>query len=348
MTLFMLPAQYRGAFEAGSVRVLPLPYTAIAAYLGDRMEIDVAVAHVAPPDRHGMCSLGIAADFTPLAWRRAKMRALIVNQAMPALKRGPRLALSDADVTVTVDCLPVTFTADRDDPVLNAIGARVAALVPDGAAVEFGLGGAPGAVWRHLHAHRDLTVASGLVAEGLVDLAKSGALRSGGDHRAGVAFGSRAFHRFLADEDIVAFASVPETHGVESLARLDRFIAINSAIEVDLFGQTNLEWQGGRLVSGVGGAPDFARGAAASPGGRSIVALASTARGGAISRIGARLNAPTASLSRGDVDIVVTEHGVADLRDSSLDERAEALIGVAAPAWRGRLADEWQEIRRGL
>jgi acyl-CoA hydrolase len=348
MTTFMLPEACRTAFDAGRVRLLPLPYTSIAHYLSSRLEIDVAIAHVAPPDADGLCSLGIAADFTPLAWRRAKNRALIVNQSMPAMKRGPRFALADADVTVSVDVPVVTLPTNRSDPILDSIGARVASQVPNGAAVEFGLGGAPGAVWRHLSNHRDLVIASGLVAEELVGLAKAGALRAGGQHRAGIAVGSRDLHRFLAEEDIVAFASVPETHGTDSLVKLDRFTAINSAIEIDLFGQANLEWQNGRIVSGVGGAPDFARGAAASPGGRSIIALPSTAKKGSVSRITARLHAPTVSLSRGDVDIVVTEHGIAELRDRSLDERAEALIAIAAPEWREPLAERWHALRQTL
>ena len=134
------------------------------------------------------------------------------------------------------------------------------------------------------------------------------------------------------------------THGAAELAGTPRLMAINSALEVDLFGQANLEWRSGRQVSGVGGAPDFARGAMASAGGRSIIALPATA--GGASRIVARLTAPTVSLARHETDVIVTEHGVAELRGKTVGERAEALIAIAAPEHRGALQDAWREIRR--
>jgi acyl-CoA hydrolase len=348
ITTFLLPQALRGSFEAGRVRILSLAYTGIADYLGGRLQIDVAIAHVAPPDAEGLCSLGIAADFTPLAWAAAKTRALIVNAAMPVMKRGPRVAVRDASVVVHVDGPVVTVKTGRDDAVLDAIGASIARLVPDGAAIQIGLGGAPEALWPHLKGHRNLTLASGLVADGVMALAQSGALPPGGRHRAGVALGGESLHRFLATEDLITFATVPETHGIAALAATPRFTAINSALEVDLFGQVNLEWQSGRLVSGVGGAPDFAQGARHSAGGRSIIALPSTAGKGVISRIVPRLDVPAVSLSRTDIDTVITEHGVAELRGRSLDERAESLIAAAAPQWRERLAARWSSMRQNL
>jgi acyl-CoA hydrolase len=117
---------------------------------------------------------------------------------------------------------------------------------------------------------------------------------------------------------------------------------------VDLFGQANIEWRSGRLVSGLGGAPDFARAARASPGGRAILALPATAAGGSVSRIVARLDAPAVSLARDDADLVVTEHGVADLRGAAMEARAEALIAIAAPEHRDRLAEAWAALRRRL
>ncbi len=123
------------------------------------------------------------------------------------------------------------------------------------------------------------------------------------------------------------------------------FTAVNSALEIDLFGQVNLEWQGGKLVSGVGGAPDFARAAAMSTNGRAMILMPATARGGSISRIVPRLAAPAVSLPRSAVDTIITEHGTADLRALSLDERADALIAIAAPERRDALAGEWRDLR---
>jgi acyl-CoA hydrolase len=179
-------------------------------------------------------------------------------------------------------------------------------------------------------------------------LAEAGALDPDGEHVTGLALGSAAFYRFLVESDLIAFADTRMTHGAAALSTVDRFTSINSALEIDLFGQANIEWRGERLVSGVGGAPDFVRAARRSPGGRSIIALASTAGGGKIARIVPRLASPTVSISRSDVDTVVTEFGVAALADRSMDERAEALIAIAHPDHRAALADDWGRLRARL
>jgi acyl-CoA hydrolase len=348
LTTFLFVPALRASFDEGRVRVLPLAYSGVATYLGGRVPLDVAIAHVAPPGADGLCSVGIAADFTPIAWPRAKHRALIVNHAMPAMRHGPRLALADADVVVEVDHPLPTTPPPTPNAIIDRIAATTAGLVPDGAAIQVGIGGAPGAVLHHLAGHRGLTLASGLVSHGFDTLLEGGALDPDGDHRAGIAYGDEGFYRFLANLDHFRLAPVLETHMADRLAGVERFTAINSALEVDLFGQANLEWVKGRMASGAGGAPDFARGAMRSPGGRSIVALPATASGGRISRLVSRIDAPTVSLGRADIDTIVTEHGVADLRDRSLDERAEALIAIADPDHRARLAGEWSAIRASL
>jgi acyl-CoA hydrolase len=347
MTTFLLPSGWRHSFTGGRVRALPLGYTDIAAYLGQRLKLDVAVAQVAPPGPDGLCSLGIAADFTSLVWPRAALRIALVNAAMPSMPRGPRLALADADVVIEYEAPVLAISAGAEaNPVLAAIGRTVAGLIQDGASLQIGIGGAPAAVWGALGGHRDLVVASGMVAEGLRTMAESGVLREGGPHITGIAAGSAAFYRFLAASDLIRFAAVPETHGLQRLAARDRFVSVNGALEVDLFGQVNLEWQHGQFTSGIGGAVDFMRAARQSAGGRSVIALPSTAKGGTVSRIVARLAAPTASIGRAEIDTVVTEYGVAALRDRSVDGRAEALIEVAAPQHRETLARAWHEARQ--
>jgi acyl-CoA hydrolase len=177
-------------------------------------------------------------------------------------------------------------------------------------------------------------------------LAKAGVLADGARHVTGVALGSADFMRWATAT--FEFADATVTHSAASLAGVERLHAINSALEIDLFGQANIEWRGGRLVSGLGGAPDFARAARRSAGGRGILALPATAAGGRLSRIVASLDAPTVSIPRDDTDLVVTEHGVADLRGAGLDARAAALIAIAASAHRDRLSQEWAAIRRSL
>lgn len=347
MTTFLLPGCMRESFRAGQVNLVPRTYWGAARHFM-ATPCDVAIAHVTPPDADGLCSLGIASDFAPLVWPQAAVKVLIVNPSMPRLPRALTLRLADADVVVTMDgplveAAPAAANAEGD-----SIAAKVAALVPDGAHIQTGIGGAPGAIWKYLLDHRDLVLRSGMVNDWLLDLREAGALAAGGDHVAGVAYGTRALYDALARTDLVRFATTIETHGLPALVDLPRLTSVNGALEVDLFGQVNVEWQGSALSSGVGGGPDFMRAAAFSPGGRSIIALPATAKRGALSRIVVRLDKPSVGIARSDIDTVVTEHGVADLRDKGLDQRAEAMIAIAAPDYQAELAEGWAALRAGI
>lgn len=346
VTTFLLPPQLRGSFERGQVRVVPLSYSGIATYLSQRMHIDVAVAHVAAPDVRGSASLGIAADFTELAFSNADVTVLAVNDQMPSVPLSPRLPLREADAVVRLSSPLVTAWPTRTDAAIDRIASLAAEHVPDGAALQIGIGGVPGAVWSKLRDHRNLTIASGLLAQDCKLLVDSGALSATRGHRAGVALGNAEFYTWLGDQDLIEMAGAARTHGARSLCTTPLLHAVNSALEVDLLGQANLEWRSGKLVSGVGGAPDFARGALASPGGRSILALPSTASDGRISRIVLRLDAPSVSLGRELADVIITEHGVADVRNLSIAERAFALIAIAAPQFRDALAEQWRDYAR--
>lgn len=343
-TTYLLPRCMRQSFVEGNVSLLPLTYHGAAMHIAGA-SVDVALAHVAPPDSAGNCSLGIASDFATLVWPRARRRIMVVNPSMPRLPRALSLPLKDADLAITLEGAIVTAPEPAPDPVADAIARRVADLIPDGAHVQTGIGGAPGAIWRHLAGHRNLALRSGMANDGFRLLAEAGALDPKADHVAGIAYGSADFYEWLRQSDAVRFASTLDTHSIPALSQVPKLHSINGALGVDLFGQANVEWQGMALSSGVGGGPDFMRGAACSPGGRSILAMPSTARGGAISRIVVRLDHPTIGIARSDVDTVVTEHGVAELRDKSLDQRADALIAIAAPQFRDGLADDWRALR---
>jgi acyl-CoA hydrolase len=158
-------------------------------------------------------------------------------------------------------------------------------------------------------------------------------------------WGAARYLQAIACDVAIAHVAPPNADGLCSLGATPRLHSINSALEVDLFGQVNVEWQGSALSSGVGGGPDFMRAATFSPGGRSIIALPATAERGMVSRIVARLARPSVSVARSDIDTVVTEHGVAELRDKGIDERAQALITVAAPQFRAELEEEWRALR---
>lgn len=342
LRVFMMADALQTAFAAGRVEVLPLAYSGTAAYLA-ALQPDLAILHLTPP-RDGVCSFGVAADFGPIVARAAKARIGVLNAAMPRPTHAPAIALADLDAVVEIDAPLPTFADPRPTPEIEALARRVAALIPDGAVVETGVGAAPAAVWSALHAHRGLRLRSGLVTDGVLQAWRAGALTDGG-HVAGVAYGGAELLAWLDGSARVAFADVFTTHTSDP-AETAPFFAVNSALEVDLFGQVNLEWRAGRWVSGVGGAPDFTRIARASPGGRSIVALPATAAGGTISRLVARLDTPTVSLSRSEVDTIVTEYGVADLTPLDPPRRAQALIAIAAPAHRAALAEAWARLCR--
>ena len=344
LTTFMLPGCARESFIQGRVALIPRTYWGAAQHL-QSTRCDVAIAHVAPSDANGLCSLGIASDFAPLVWPQAAIKILVVNPSMPRIPRALGLRAADADLIVTLDGPLVEAAPAQSNAEAESIARRVAALVPDGAHIQTGIGGAPGAVWNHLHGHKGLVLRSGMANDWLRELADAGALATGTPHVAGIAYGSRAFYDDLAASDLVGFATTVETHGLPALANVPRLISVNSALEIDLFGQVNVEWQGSKLSSGVGGGPDFMRAATFSPGGRSIIALPATAKRGAVSRIVARMDKPSIGVARSDIDTVITEHGVAELRDKGIDQRAEALIAIAAPEFRDALAEEWRALR---
>ncbi len=333
LTTFMPIAACAATIKEGRTRVPPMFYSGMADWFS-RQDFDLAVLHVAPG--RDAFSFGIAADFGPLVWKNAARVCAILNARMPAMKRGPILPRAACDMIVETDDPLIETNEAEPSEDLRAIAAQIAALVPEGAAIQTGVGGAPAAALPLLKDHRGLVIRSGMVTDGYRVLAEAGAFATDG-HITGLAFGSRGLYDFLRDADLVHFADAHETHG-PGLGAPEKFTAINSALEIDLFGQANIEWRGETLVSGVGGAPDFTRAARRSKSGRAIIALPATAQGGKVSRIVARLSSPTASIPRADVDTIVTEHGVAELIGKSPAERAEALIAIAAPAFRDDLA----------
>ena len=344
LTTFLLPPPLRPSFEAGRVQVIPLTYSGVARHLAS-LRPDLAILHVAPP-RDGVCSFGTCADFGPLVAPEAKRRMAVINHSLPRPRHSSGIAFDCFDAVVEIDEPVVPGAEPEPNAELMTLARQVAEIVPDGATLQTGLGAAPAAVWRALLDHRGLRLWSGMVTDGFLRALEAGAMAEV-EHLAGFAFGSASLFERLHDSALVRFAEASVTHGAP-VQTVERFFAINSAIEVDLLGQANLEWVGGRLVSGVGGAPDFNRAAQASAGGRAIIALPATARGGTVSRIVTRLEVPAVSIPRAEADLIVTEYGAADLRGLALDARAEALIGIAAPHHRDGLAEGWRTLRRGF
>ena len=347
-TAFFVGRELHASFAAGRVALTPLSYFEIYRYLRDALPIDLAFVQVAPPDKDGRLSLGIAHDFTPAIMNKAKCTLVHINPQMPATRGTASLALEDADYIVEAES-PLLADDPIVDPVWDAIARNVATLVRDGDTLELGIGRVQN-VFSALTGARRLKIHSGAITAPLLALVENGAVEGGpGAITAGMALGDARFYAFCSASDAVRFAAVGETHAIATLSRIPRFLAINSVVEVDLLGQANAEMVGARQVSGTGGIVDFMRGARLSPGGLGIVALPATSGEGGVSRIVAALAAGTAvSITRADIDIVVTEYGVADLRLKAIDARANALIGVAAPAHRDQLANAWDARRRRM
>ena len=233
------------------------------------------------------------------------------------------------------------MTAPEIDDSARKIGQLVAGLISDGDCIQTGIGAIPAAILNELADKNDLGMHGGLLDDGGMRLIQAGNVNGRskaidtGKHITGMALGSAALIDWLADRPDVLFKGADYTHEISVIGRLDNFVSINSAVEIDLHGQVNAEVAGGRQISGTGGSVDFMRSARVSKGGRSIIAMNATARGGAVSRIVEKVETVTAL--RTDVDIVVTEFGVAHLKNLSLKARARALAGIAAPVFRDGL-----------
>ncbi|MEM9743091.1 MAG: acetyl-CoA hydrolase/transferase C-terminal domain-containing protein [Pseudomonadota bacterium] len=335
-TVFMTPAL--GKADPQRLAFLPLGMRAFYDYL--RTDIDVALIQVAM-DAQGNLRSGPNVDFlTALLNSRARIYAERVTGATAPV--GAPL--------VSPNRLAGVFESPREflpldlpliDDTAAAIAAQVAEVIQDGDCLQTGVGAIPAAILQALDQHNDLGWHGGLVDDAVLRLIERGNVNGlqksidPGVHVAGMALCSTAGYDRLAELASLSFRSADYTHSYEVLRTIDRFVSINGALEVDLSGQINAEVAGGRQLAGTGGAVDFMRGARASAGGRSIVALPATARGGSVSRIVPQVEHVTAL--RTDVDLVATEYGVADLRHASLAERRERLRAIAAPVFRDQL-----------
>jgi acyl-CoA hydrolase len=343
LTFFMTP-ELKAAGD--QVEFLPICYQDILS-LYRRSKPNAALFMCSPPDENGNCSFGSEVAFIADLWRDIPVRIAHINPLMPRTAGDPGIPF--AELTAYIEAEQPLLGSPRapSDPVTQAIAGHIIPFVANGATLQTGLGKIPDAVMSGLTGHRDLRVHTGLMGDGLMELLNSGAMADGTSALVGVAIGSAELYQAL-DHPKLCFAPVSVTHGVAPLAAIKNLITINSAIEVDLLGQVYAELTPKGLMSGPGGASDFARGARAGNGLR-IIALPSSAKGGTISRIVAPYaGTGPVSLGRMDVDIIVTEHGAADLRDMTYVRRAEALIAIAPPEQRTQLHAAWDEFAQIL
>ncbi|HEX3675872.1 MAG TPA: acetyl-CoA hydrolase/transferase C-terminal domain-containing protein [Sphingomicrobium sp.] len=343
LTFFMTP-ELRAAGD--KVEFLPLCYQDIRAELRRRKPA-AALFMCAPPDASGNCSFGTEVAFIADLWREIPIRIAHVNPSMPSTAGDPGIPFAALTGFIEADQPLLSIDPGPGDPVAQTIASHVVPFVADGATLQTGLGKIPDAVLHALAIRRRLRVHTGLMGDGVLTLAKAGALAPGRCALVGVAIGSQELYAQL-NHQAFQFRPVSVTHGAAALAGIANLVTINSAIEVDLFGQAFAELTPRGLMSGPGGASDFARGARPG-GGTRIVVLPAAAGGGRISRIVApgRGSGPV-SLGRMDVDLIVTEHGVADLRGTTYRARADALIAIASPDHRAGLASAWSAFSEQL
>ncbi len=316
-----------------------------------RLPLDVALIHISPPDKNGYCSYGVEVGVTKTAAECAKIVIAEVNPRMPRTLGDSFIHVSKLDYVVEVDYdLPEVQMA-ISSPEQEAIANHIAAIIPDGATLQMGIGGIPDAVLKKLHNHRHLGVHTELFSDGVVDLVEKGVITNErktfhpGKILAGFVIGTKRLYDFVDDNPIVELHPTLYINDPFNIAQNEKMTSINSAIQVDLTGQVCADSIGSRFYSGVGGQVDFVRGASRSKGGMPIIAMMSTARDGEVSRIVPMLTQGAGvTTSRNDVHYVATEYGVADLFGRTIRDRARQLVEIAHPKFRAELAEAAEKI----
>lgn len=343
------PAVHEGRADFTPVLLSEVPQL----FRGRLLPLDVALIHVSPPDEHGFCSLGIEAGLIKTPAQVATLVIAEVNQQMPRTLGDSFIHISKIHKAIPVDYPLAELPMGTVGELSTRIGQFVADLVDDGATMQMGIGAIPDAVLQLLGDKRDLGVHTELFSDGVMHLVRSGVITNEkktlhpGKIVSGFILGSKQLYDFVDDNPIVELHPTEYVNDPFVIARNDRMVSINSALEIDLTGQVCADSIGPRPYSGVGGQMDFVYGASRSRGGKPVIALPSTATlrdGTRLSRIVPMLK-PGAGVttSRNHVHYVVTEFGVANLYGKTLRQRARALIDIAHPDYRedlDRQADE--------
>ena len=331
---------------AGVLRSIPATYSQFAGLIapGAPVAADVALVQVSAPGPDGRFSLGVGGGATIEAVRATPLVIAEVNPQMPYTFGATELRRDEIDLLVDVDHPLVELVVPEPNDTAVAIGNHAASLVEDGSVLQFGIGAIPEAILAALHNRRDLGLHGGLISDAIVGLTEAGAVTGARKNTdpglmitAAIA-GTRTCFDWAHRNEQIRVVPSSYSHGVAALGRIERFVAMNSALEIATDGAVNAEMAGDRVLSGPGGQPDFAYGASASPSGTSIIAMPATAARGTVSRIVDKLaEGITPTIGRYLVDKVVTEFGIADLRGTSLNDRRQVLAEICHPDFRDAL-----------
>ena len=343
--LFVGPG-VRKAVNAGAADYTPVFLSEIPALFekDSVLPLDAALIQVSPPDEHGFCSFGVSVDIIKPAAENSRIVVAEVNAQMPR-------TLGDCFIHVN----KLTYVVEADRPLLelpqepftdvhNRIGTHIADMIEDGSTLQLGIGAIPDAVLSQLTDKRHLGIHTEMFADGVRELFEAGVITNErktlhpGKIISSFLMGSRALYDFVDNNPLVEMHPSHYVNDPFIISKNDKMVSINSAISIDLTGQINSDSMGTTFYSGIGGQVDFVRGASRSKGGKAIIAFPATAKKGEISRIVPTLaDGAGVVTSRGDVNYVVTEYGVAQLHGRTIRDRAKALINIAHPKFRDEL-----------
>ncbi len=355
---FFIGGNTRKAVNEGRAEFIPIFLSEVPLlFKNNIIQTDVALLQLSPPDEHGFCSYGVDVGTIKAAAEKAKVIIAQINQNMPR-------TLGDSFIHINkihhiVECDEELEELPQIDPdatpemleVFDKIGKYIADMVEDGSTLQMGIGAIPDSVMKYLSDKKDLGIHTEMFSDGIIELVENGIISGEkktlhpGKIIAGFVLGTRKVYDFIDNNPIIEFHPQEYVNNPFIIAKNNKMVAINSAIEVDLTGQVCSDSIGTKFYSGIGGQVDFIRGAARSEGGKPIIALPSTTKDGKISKIVPMLKQGAGVVtSRGDVHYVVTEYGVAHLFGKTIQERAKALIEISHPKFRDELLKYSKEV----
>ncbi len=341
----------RGAIKEGRADYTPVFFSEIPRLFRENIiPLDVALIQLSLPDEEGYLSFGVSVDYTLQASKSAKLVIAEVNKQMPRTF-GSKIHYSNIDFIVETDKPIKELIPPIITDIEQKIGAHIASLIPNQANLQLGIGGIPDATLKFLMDKKDLGIHSEMFSDGVVELYEKGIITNKynnlnpGKFTATFLMGTKKLYQFVDKNINVEMYPVDYTNNVLNAGKVNTLISINSALQIDLFGQVCADTLGYQQFSGVGGQVDFVRASSLSPGGKSIIALPSTNKEGTISRIVAKLyDGSCVTTSRNDVQYIVTEYGIADLRGKTIRERARILLDIAHPNFRDQLKNEFCDL----
>ena len=339
----------RATVQAGHGDYVPCFFSQVPYQLETTLKPDVALVCLSPPDEHGYCSFGVSVDYTKRSTEVAPLVIAQINKHMPRTLGDSFIHVSNIDVIVPFDEPLAQLQPPQISDVERAIGENCAKLIKDGDCLQLGIGAIPDAVLLFLKDKKDLGIHSEMFSDGVVELVEAGVITNAkknlhkGQVVATFLMGTQRLYDFVHNNPSVAMYPSTYTNDPFIAGQNDNLVSINSCVQVDFLGQVCSEMVGPTQISGVGGQVDFVRAAKISNGGRSIIAMPSTASGGKISKIVPTLDEGAAvTTSRNDVEYIITEYGIANLRYHTVRDRARMLINIAHPNFRDELKEAFE------